>query len=438
MKIEKTEPAYDVIVIGGGPAGIVAATQAARAGARTLLVEKSAMLGGSTTLNGVNFPGLFHAWGRQVVAGIGWELVTAAVRENGDRLPDFSAWHDLPHYRLQILVNGALYAALADELVLGSGAELRFHTLLASVRFERDVWQLQLCGKEGLSSVRASVLLDCTGDANAVALAGFPLVRETTLQPGTLVTRAGGYDFEHLDHDALEAAFLDAVRSGSMRRSDFQAANRPVATFLRLRGGNSMHVTGVDGSSSEGKSRAEVRARATLLRIIRFLRAQPGLEKFHIEHMAAECGIRETVTIVGEARVTREDYVTGRVWPDAVCHSFYPIDLHVAEGGAIDTRPLRPGVVPTIPLGALLPRDSRRLLVAGRCACGDREANSAFRVQASAMAMGQAAGAAAALAARGGTDPREIPLEEIHALLARHGAVVPRVPTAATTAAAAA
>src|SRR5690606_32553233 len=92
MKTEPNQPAYDVIVIGGGPAGIVAATQAARAGARALLVKKSGMLGGTTTLNGVNFPGLFHAWGRQVVAGIGWELVTAAVREAGDRLPDFSAW----------------------------------------------------------------------------------------------------------------------------------------------------------------------------------------------------------------------------------------------------------------------------------------------------------------------------------------------------------
>jgi hypothetical protein len=438
MNSEKNAIAYDVIVIGGGPAGIVAATQAARAGARTLLVEKSGMLGGTTTLNGVNFPGLFHAWGNQVIAGIGWELVTSAVREAGETLPDFSLWRELPHYRLQIPVNIALYAALADSLVLGSGAELRLHTLLASVRFEQEAWQLQLCGKEGLSPVRGSVLVDCTGDANAVALAGLPLTRETTLQPGTLVTRAGGYDLAQLDCDALETAFTDAVRLGSMRRSDFQAASEPVTKFLRMHGGNAMHVTGVDGSSSQGKTRAELLARATLLRIIRFLRAQPGLGNFHIEYMAAECGIRETITIVGETRVTREDYVGGRVWPDSVCHSFYPIDLHVSEGGAIDTRPLRPGIVPTIPLGALLPRDSRRLLVAGRCACGDREANSAFRVQASAMAMGQAAGATAALAALGGRDPREIQVKEVHALLARHGAVVPRAPVALATHAAAA
>lgn len=428
MNSESPDSFFDVIVLGGGPAGIVAATQAARAGARTLLVEKSGMLGGTTTLNGVNLPGLFHAWGRQVVAGIGWELVTAVVRESGGRLPDFSTWREVPHYKLQIPVNAAIYAALADSLVLDAGVELRLHTLPAALRFQDDTWHVQLCGKEGLRTLRARVLIDCTGDANAVALAGLPLSRESTLQPGTLVTHAGGYDLDRLDFDALDAAFAEAVRRGELHRSDFQAASRPVTTFLRLHGGNAMHVTGIDGSTSEGKTRAEVRARATLLRIIRFLRAQPGLENFRIEHMAAECGIRETVTIRGETRVTREDYVSGRVWPDSVCHSFYPIDLHSTEGGAIDTRPLRPGIFPTIPLGALLPRDSRRLLVAGRCACGDREANSAFRVQASAMAMGQAAGATAALAALADRDPREIPVEDIHALLSSHGAIVPSLP----------
>src|SRR5215204_4184541 len=99
---------YDIVVIGGGTAGVVAAIQAGRAGASTLLVEKSGVLGGTTVLNAVNFPGLFHAWGQQIIAGIGWELVTQAVAEVKGSLPDFTAWREQPHYRLQIRVNRAV------------------------------------------------------------------------------------------------------------------------------------------------------------------------------------------------------------------------------------------------------------------------------------------------------------------------------------------
>ncbi|AHF89828.1 membrane protein [Opitutaceae bacterium TAV5] len=466
-------PAVDVLVVGAGPAGIVAATQAARAGARTLLVEKSGITGGTTTLGGVNFPGLFHAWGRQIIAGIGWELVTAAVREAGDALPDFSAWRGRRHWQQQVLVNIPVYAALADRMLLDAGVQILLHTMPAEAVFETGAavfpaepppdarqrarnrtggtvslsggglaektaaparWRVTLCGKEGLRQVEARVVVDCTGDANVVALAGLPVVRPEQRQPGTLVMRAGGYDLAQIERDnpaaldAMEQAFLAAVERGEMKRSDFQAAHHPVRSFLHGRGGNSMHVPGVDGSTSEGRTAAELQARAAMLRIVRFFRSQPpgaGTDGFRIEWCASECGIRESVTIEGETRITHDDYVTGHVWPDSVCYSFYPIDLHVVGGGGIDTRYLTEGVFPTIPLGALLPKAGRRIIVAGRCACGDREANSAFRVQASAMAMGQAAGAAAALAAARDADMREVPVAEIHALLRRHGAIVP-------------
>ena len=123
--------------------------------------------------------------------------------------------------------------------------------------------------------------------------------------------------------------------------------------------------------------------------------------------------------------MTVEDYQSGRVWDDAVCYSFYPIDLHKSTGGGLQMEPLAEGVVPTLPRGALLPAGSNNFLVAGRCIASDRLANSALRVQATCMATGQAAGAMAALSALTGIDPEALSLAEVHALLRQHGAIVP-------------
>ena len=416
---------HDIVVIGGGPAGLVAATQAGRAGASTLLVEKSGVLGGTTVLNAVNFPGLFHAWGRQIISGIGWELVTRAVAEVGGTLPDFSVWRELPHHRLQIRVNRAAYAALADQMVERAGVAVRLHTMIAEVTKQGRGWELSLCGKEGLRRVTCQVLVDCSGDANAVSLAGLPLARNRSLQPGTLVVRTAGYDLSRLELPRIEAAFLESVREGRLQRSDLIEAENPVSHFLRSRGENSVHVVGIDGGTSEGKTDAEQKARALILRLQRFLRSQPGLENFHYDFFATECGIRETFTIHGEVGITAADYISGRLWADAVCYSFYPIDVHRVDGLGIEIRPLREGTFPTIPYRALLPRGSENLIVAGRIASGDQEALSAFRVQASSMAMGQAAGAAAALAVRKGCELRDVALSDLHALLRAHNAIVP-------------
>ncbi len=412
---------FDVIVIGAGPAGITSAVQAARAGARTLLVEKSGILGGTTILNGVNLPGLFHAWGRQIISGIGWELVTGTVEESGQRLPDFSSWRGLRHWKLQVPVDRAVYAALADRMVRDSGVELLLHTMIAAVEPNDAGWKVTLCLKEGLRTFRAGVIVDCTGDANVVRMAGLPLSRNLERQPGTLIMSTCGYDIDALDFAPLEAAFQNALQRGDMLKTDFGS----VRGFLSVNGNNCMHVPDIDGETSAGKTQAELRAREAMLRIYRFMRAQPGLEEFRIDHFATECGIRETASIVGETCITHGDYVSGRVWPDSVCYSFYPIDIHQPDGMGIDVRPLQEGVFPTIPLGALLPRGSRNLIVAGRSACGDQEANSAYRVQASAMAMGQAAGAVAALAARSGRELRDVSIASIHDLLKRHNAIVP-------------
>jgi hypothetical protein len=140
-------------------------------------------------------------------------------------------------------------------------------------------------------------------------------------------------------------------------------------------------------------------------------------------HLQPETGFRESYRIEGETMVTVNDYTTGRLFDDAISYAFYPVDLHTRKG--VKPEPLKPGVVPTIPLRALIPKGSRDLIVAGRCVSSDRLANSGLRVQASCMGMGQAAGVAAALAAKAGTTPLEVPLNEIHDRLREHGQIVP-------------
>ena len=415
---------YDVAVVGGGPAGSVAAVQAAQLGARTLLVEKTGMLGGTTTSAGINVPGLFHAWGRQVIAGIGWHLVNRAVQLAGDHLPDF-ARYDRRVDVLQVRVNTAIYAALLDDAVLGAGAALSLHTMLAAVDRTDSEWRLRLCGKEGLREERARVLVDCTGDANAVALAGYEPERNAELEPGTLNVRLSGYDPATLDYLLLDRAYEDAVAAGSLLPADLAEHADRVRTFLRQRGENSMHVTGIDGSTSAGRTAAEVAARKALMRIYCFLRSQPGLTNLTIDFTAAECGIRESCTIRGKKRITGYDYASGRLWDDAVCYSFYPIDIHRPSGDGVDLRPLAEGTFPTIPRGAMLPVGSEWLLAAGRCIAGDQQASSAYRVQASCMAMGQAAGAMAALSAHSGVELEQLAIDDIHKALRAHGAVVP-------------
>ena len=146
-----------------------------------------------------------------------------------------------------------------------------------------------------------------------------------------------------------------------------------------------------------------------MLETLRFLREEvPGCEKTKLLSMQPETAVRETYRVEGEYEITESDYTSGKLFDDAVCYSFYPIDVHDEHG--VRPEHLSEGVFPTVPLRALVPKNSKNLLVAGRCVSSDRRANSALRVQASCMAMGQAAGAAAVLAVARNTTPLEVPL----------------------------
>ncbi len=415
---------FDVAVIGAGCAGLCAAIQSGRAGAKTILIEKNGICGGTLTMCGINYPGIFNAWGKQVIGGIGWELVRKTLLETESPLPDFSDADMKSHCHHQIRVNPVVFAALADKALLDAGVEIRFHTMPGRIEREDSHWNLTLCDKDGLYNLKTKVVIDCSGDANAVKMAGYPVNLPETCQPGTLSVYAIGYEIDKLDFPALEKAFDEAVQNGELVPEDMGWSKSFNRGFFYGHGGNSNHICGINAADSEGRTRMEIAGRESILRIYRFLHRQPGLENIEFRFGSGECGVRETRTIVGEKTITVEDYVSGRIFDDAICYCYYPVDLHDEKLG-LDKRHLAPGVVPTIPLGALIPRHSQGFLAAGRILSSDRLSNSALRVQAPCMATGQAAGAAGALSAKTGTDPVDLPFQDVRNLLLEHGAILP-------------
>jgi hypothetical protein len=320
-----------------------------------------------------------------------------------------------------VRINGQLYAALAEEACVQAGVQLRYYESPLTVEAAGDAWRVRLVGKGTMVDVTAKQIVDCTGGATAVGLAGYARMREETRQPGTLIYRVGGYDRTAVEANVLQAKLAAAVKSGTLKRTDI---NGSIAGWLGKGGESGNHIIGADGTTSESHTETNIAGRQSLLRVLRFLQQEPALALMKVERLQPETGIRETYRIVGETMITVEDYEGGRVFDDAVSHSFYPIDLHF-EGG-VRPKHLNEGTVPTVPLRALIPKGSKNILVAGRCVSSDRLANSALRVQASCMGMGQAAGATAALAASSGATPGQVPLAEIRAALAKHGAIVPR------------
>jgi hypothetical protein len=375
----------DVLVVGGGAAGTMAAIQAGRIGAKTLLLERNSQLGGTSTTGGVSFPGLFDAWGRQIIAGIGWELVRDTVALDGGTLPDFSKVPDR-HWMNQVHINPFLYALLAEEKCEQAGVQVAYYEFPQAISKTDEGWQVECAGFGTRRRVLCKQVIDCTGGAEVVGLLDLPRLREEETQPGSMLFK------------------LDTAHNPGR-------PNGPGAGLL-----DSVYVHGADSSNSRTVTAANLDGRRAVLRQVR-------ATKKRLMHMQPEPGFRETYRILGETVITVQDYTSGRVFDDAVCYAFYPVDLHTRSG--VKPRPLAPGTVPTIPLSALIPKASRDIMVAGRCVSSDRLANSGLRVQASCMAMGQAAGVAASLAVQQNKTPLEVELEDIRAILRQHGAIVP-------------
>ena len=369
----------DILVVGSGSAGTTAAIQAGRAGAKTLLMERNSQLGGTTTTGGVAYPGLFDAWGKQVISGIGWELVKESVELDGGKFPDFSKVPRVHHHN-QIHINQFLYSILAEEKCQEAGVEIAYYEFPTALTQTENGWQVDCMGFGTKRRVICKQIVDCTGGAEVVGLLGLERLRGEERQPGSYLFKIGD-------------------------------PHNPASSQLKR-----LYVHGADSTNSRTVTLANLTGRKSILS-----RVRKGKER--LMHLQPETGFRESYRIIGETVITVQDYTSGRHFEDAVSYAFYPVDLHTRTG--VKPKPLKRGIVPTVPISSLIPKDSKNIIVAGRCISSDRLANSALRVQAACMGMGQAAGATAALAVRNKTTPSSVPLEKIHGLLREHNAIVP-------------
>lgn len=429
-----TEPArdvpvagsYDVIVCGGGPSGVVAATAAARNGARTLLIERYGFVGGMATSALVTPISEFRVAGRQHIGGIPFELMASAARLGGA---------DVSRESGNFPVNDEILKLAAQRLLLASGVELLYHTWFSDcVVVDGRVTHVIVQNKAGRVAYECSAVVDCTGDADVARAAGLPVTKSAVLQPATLWFQLGG-----VDTDALAPLFGDAV-DGVLpvsqeirgRLAELHAAGR-----IPIFGGpwiNRFFHDGMvsinllreptDAGDPEWFTRTECSLRETLHLVVDVLRESfPEFRDCWLAKSGIQTGVRETYHIVGLYQLTRDDVVHPKPFPDTVAKGAHTIDVHQPDSIDQDDF-VTPRQAYNVPFRCLVPRGSVNLVTAGRCLSADGPGFGSVRVMATCMAMGQGAGTAAALAVGQGCRMTRVDHGELRRTLAEQGAIV--------------
>ncbi|MFN2230762.1 MAG: FAD-dependent oxidoreductase [Anaerolineae bacterium] len=435
----------EVLVVGGGPAGIAAAIASARQGARTLLIEQYGFLGGMATAALVGpFMTSYDIEGQEpIIEGIFREVVDRmvdlgqAVDPAGVKgFTAYGGYHRYGHEHVTPFDPEAL-KVVAQEMALEAGVTLRFHTFfLDSLTKEATIAGVLCASKAGLEAFRAEVVIDTTGDGDVAARAGAPYEvgrpADGRLQPVSLFFRVGNVD------DAAVQAYIDAhpddpgfvrLMQQAKEREGFTHTKGHLTLFRTPRPGewwcNVSRVHGVDGTDPAQLTRAEIEGREQVLYLIDFFQGYvPGFERCYLLDTGAQVGVRETRRILGAYVLTAEDVFAARRFPDAIARVSFPIDIHDVSGGGGFFEGPRGGPYYTIPYRCLVPLQVENLLVAGRPISATHEAHGSLRVMPPCFATGQAAGTAAALALETGVLPRGIDVTLLQRSLEQQGALI--------------
>jgi hypothetical protein len=428
---------YEVAVLGGGPAGIAAAVAAARAGRRTLLIERYGFLGGMGTAAGVtNFCGLHanvHGEMHRVVQGIASELLARM-----DRLDGLNAPHLILGKILAQAYDTAAYKIAADDLLAAHKVDVLFHALGAGVVMhdQKRINALMVETKAGRQAIAADIFIDCSGDGDLAAWAGARYEvgdnAGSMLYP-SMMFRLNGIDPEKAG-DAwrtIPALMEQAEAKGTHRFSRKAAIVRPQRSAIEWRVNFTQLAredgTAISGLEPDDLTRGEIDGRRQAVQAFEFLRTVPGFEKSYIVDLPPQLGIRETRRVVGGYMLSGEDVLGCASFADSIGVNGWPMESHVA-GDVIFKFPPIPESrgFNELPYRMLVPEVIDNLLVAGRCASMTHEGQSAARVSGGCFVMGEAAGMAAALALDGNALPRDINVGKLQNQLQQQGAFVGR------------
>jgi len=431
---------YDIIIAGGGPAGVSAAIAAARNNKSVLLIEREAYLGGMASNASVPAFCPFSDGEKNLIGGIGMEIL-----ERLKKLSFVSPFYDHKPDRIEGLdwvpIDVEALKLVLDEMIIESGCNLLLHSAVIGTECkDNKLTSVTIYNKGGISRITADIFIDCTGDADLVAMSGGEYEygdEDGQVQAGTLCFRIANFNTEGFMKYARnegETGNLSIATTKAIADGKFPEGEGKVAGIALIAEGmaafNFGHVYNFNPLKGEDLTRAELEARAKLPELMKFIRNYvPGAEHAVLAVSGPKIGIRESRRIAGEYRLTMEDYITRADFEDSIAYYSYPIDMHAAKAGESDVNEslyqsskYKIGESYAIPYRCLLHKEISNLLVAGRTISCDRAMMASVRVMPACFATGQAAGNAAALSIASREALRDISIVELKKLLRAQGA----------------
>jgi hypothetical protein len=417
----------EILVVGGGSAGCIAATSAALEGKKTMLVERYGFLGGTSTYVLDTFYGFYIPGkeGRKVVGGIPDKVLNKLFDRKAAILrPNTYGAGTGVTYDPEIL------KVVWEELLTESGVNILLHSFVVDVVTEdKKVTGVIIVNKSGFFLVEADIIIDASGDADVVAKAGFPfdgIGGKEAVQSLTTTFRVLNVDNEAAKTFTKQQMWnwMKEANATGKYRLPREEGSVHITTIPGVMATNMVRLSIPDPTNIPELSKAEIEGRKQALEYFRFMKEYlPGYEKAELMNFSTQIGVRETRRVIGEYTLTKEDVLEARKFDDAILECGAPIEDHHNAAETI-WEYLEDGQVYQLPFRTLIPKDSKNLLVAGRCLSATHDAHASVRSIGQCMAMGQAAGTAAALAIQEGVELKSLDINLLQAKLTENGAML--------------